>query len=238
MRGTSIRILLPRKETFWLEATPANIQWLIKELIADTKRKPLEDHGAEAEPLDDVNANLDCQDPLDPDGQNAQAGPLDDVVGPLGDDHDAHTSTPFERDAGAHEHLGSLTPLDVDAPPADNRAKPLAFIPTPNRKRDLEARASDAEHVEGEPRAPSASTDTLDDDETILRKQCLQELEAAMPIPGRVCWLPSRTSFRLNLGPSKTEFKVRSLVKLRKRNCFEEAYLDAKRQALEFLATC
>ena len=126
----------------------------------------------------------------------------------------------------------------MDAPLADNRANPLAFIPTPNRKRDLEARASDAENVEDEPRAPSASTDTVDDDETILRNQCLLELEVAMPIVGRVCWLPSRTSFRLNLGPNKKGFKVRSLVKLRKRNCFDEAYLDAKRQALEFLATC
>ena len=78
----------------------------------------------------------------------------------------------------------------------------------------------------------------MDDDETILRKQCLLELDAAMSIPGRVCWLPSRTSFRLNLGPNKKEFKVRGLVKRRKRNCFDEAYLDAKRQALEFLATC
>ena len=76
----------------------------------------------------------------------------------------------------------------------------------------------------------------MDDDETILRKQCLLELEAAMRIPGSVSWLPSRNSFRLNLEPQK-EFKVRNLVKLRKRNCFEEAYLDAKREALEFLAT-
>ena len=184
------------------------------------------DHGAQAEPLDNVNANLDCQELFDSDGQNAQAVPPDDVIVPLGED------------AGAHEHLGNPTPLDVDAPLAEIQEKPLAFIPTPNRKRDFEERASDAESFEEEPRGLSASTDTAEDEETILRKQCLLELEAAMPRLGRVCWLPSRTSFRLLLGPNKQEFKVRGLVKRRKRNCFEEVYLGAKRQALEFLATC
>ena len=108
----------------------------------------------------------------------------------------------------------------------------------PNRKRDLEERASDAKSFEEEPRGPSASTDTLEDDETILRNQCLLELQAAMPIAGRIIWLPSRTSFRLLLGPDKKEFKVRDLAKRRKRSCSDEAYLNAKREALDFLATC
>ena len=59
VRGTSIRILLPRKECLWLEATSENITWLLKELLADEEETPLDNHGAQAEPLDDVNANLD-----------------------------------------------------------------------------------------------------------------------------------------------------------------------------------
>ena len=234
VRGTSIRIWLPRKETLWLEATSENLEWLLRELVADAKEKALDNHGAQAEPLDDVNANLDCQELLDSDGQNAQAVPLDDVVVPLGDD------------AGAHE--GNPTPLDVDAPLAENQTEPLAVIPTPNRKRgpqgmslprplDLEERASDAENVEEEPRGPSASTETLEDDETSLRKQCLLELQAAMPHSGRVIWQPSRASFQIHFGLEKKEFTVRGLAKRRKRNCFGEAYLDAKRAALDFMAT-
>ena len=123
VRGTSIRIFLPRQESLWLEATSENLEWLLRALVADSKQKPFADHGAQAEPLDNVNANLDCQELFDSDGQNAQAVPPDDVVVPLGDD------------AGAHEHLGNPTPLDVDAPLAENQAKPLASIPTPNRKR-------------------------------------------------------------------------------------------------------
>ena len=68
VRGTSIRLLLPRQEALWLEATTGNIQCLLTELNADAKQKPLDNHGAQAEPLDDVNADLDCQKLLDSDG--------------------------------------------------------------------------------------------------------------------------------------------------------------------------
>ena len=87
--------------------------------MADAKPKPLDNHGAQAEPLDNVNANLDCAELLDSDGQNAQAVPLDDVAVPLGDDLGAQT-----RPSDDNEHLGIPTPLHVDAPLAEDPATP------------------------------------------------------------------------------------------------------------------
>ena len=228
VRGTSIRVWLPRAESLWLEATSGNIEWLLKELKADAQQEPLDNHGAQAEPLDKVNANLDCPELLDSDGQNAQAVPLDDVAVPLGDDQGAQTSPPYDN-----EHLGIPTPLDVDAPLAEDPANPLDLIPTPRRERgptllslgprplDLEERASDADTVDEKPRGPSASTETLEDEETKLRKQCLNDIQAALPRAGRAMWLPSRTSFQIIIGLENKEFTVRSLAKRRKRNCFD-----------------
>ena len=255
VRGTSIQVWAPRKESLWLAATEDNLACLRREILNDADAQPI--GGVEA--IDDPHAeqagHLGAREVID----NAQqAGLLSENVH-IDDPHAeqaGHLSNMDVIDDGSEAGpLGGMeapiledrpfAPLDLDVnSPSTRRFKRWGgyarpYIQEPDSASEGEAPQTaprSSSSAAGTPRRGAPAAETCE--ETSLREQCLARIVAALPPLGgktRVAWQPSRNSFLVHLDGTRQEFLVRNLNKKRMRGCVEEAYCEAAQRAVQWL---
>jgi len=203
VRGTSIQVWAPRKESLWLAATEDNLAWLCREILNDADAQPIggveaiddphaeqAGHLGENEHIDDPHAeqagHLSKMDVID---DGSEAGPLGGMEAPILEDR------PF-------------APLDLDVnSPSTRRRKRWGGLPRPYLQEPDSA--SEGEATQTAPRSSSSAAGTPRraapaaeaEEETSLREECLARIVAALPLAGgsRVAWQPSRKSFLVAL---------------------------------------
>ena len=254
MRGTSIQVWAPRKESLWLAATEDNLAWLCREILNDADAQPI--GGVEA--IDDPHAeqagHLGAREVID----NAQQAGLLSENEHIDDPHAeqaGHLSKMEVIDDGSEAGpLGGMeapiledrpfAPLDLDVnSPSTRRRKRWGGLPRPYLQ-ELDS-GSEGEATHTAPRRSSSAAGTPRraepaaeaEEETSLRDECVARIVAALPLAGksRVAWQPSRNSFLVHLDGTRQEFLVRNLNKKRMRGCAEEAYCEAAQRAVEWL---